>query len=94
MKRTGLILLLLVVWGGVAAPEPSAQTAAKSALDVTHYDARVEPDILNKTVTGKVLIRFTSRLDNLAVNRGGFSLDRSVVLPSALPQSNFVKVDA
>ena len=51
----------------MAAPEPGAQTAAKAAFDVTHYEAQVEPDITKKTVTGKVLIRLTSRVDNLAL---------------------------
>lgn len=37
-----------------------------SPFDVLHYDAQVEPDIINKTVTGKVLIRLISRVDNLA----------------------------
>ena len=66
MTRTGLILFLLVVWGGVPAPQPGTQTAVRADFDVTHYDAQVEPDIMNKTVTGKVLIRLISRVDNLA----------------------------
>lgn len=37
-----------------------------SPFDVLHYDAQVEPDIINKTVTGKVLIRLISSVDNLA----------------------------
>ena len=47
--------------------QPGTQTAVRADFDVTNYDAQVEPDILKKTVTGKVLIRFTSRVDNLAM---------------------------
>lgn len=58
-------LLLLLSLGVSLTTDLRAQTTAISPIDVTHYEAQVEPDVLNKTVKGKVLIRFTSRLDNL-----------------------------
>lgn len=66
MKRTGLFLLLLFFCARALTTETRAQTNAASPFDVLHYDAQVEPDIINKTVTGKVLIRLISRVDNLA----------------------------
>ena len=65
MNRTGLFLLLSFFCGGVLTTE-AKQTTTRSPFDVLHYDAQVEPDIINKTVTGKVLIRLVSRVDNLA----------------------------
>jgi aminopeptidase N len=65
MKLTGLLLLLSFICGSAPTTVASAQTTAKSAFDVIHYDARVEPDIINKTITGKVLIRIISRVNNL-----------------------------
>lgn len=53
--------------------------AQPSAIDVVHYDARVEPDIINKTVTGKVLITIISRASNLATiefDCGALLIDR------------------
>jgi aminopeptidase N len=47
-------------------PNPERRQQQYRPFDVTHYDAQVEPDILNKAVRGKVLIRFTSHLNNLA----------------------------
>src|SRR5581483_10232993 len=37
-----------------------------AAFDVLRYDAEVEPDIANKTVSGKVLIRLVALTANLA----------------------------
>jgi aminopeptidase N len=34
-------------------------------FDVLHYDARVEPDVVNKSVKGRVLIRLSARVDKL-----------------------------
>ncbi len=66
MKRTGLFLLLSFFCARGLTTEARVQTTAVSPFDVLHYDAQVEPDIVNKTVTGKVLIRLISRVDNLA----------------------------
>jgi len=65
MKPTGLSLLLLLICGWASMTEASAQTTTVSAFDVIHYDVQVEPDMINKTVTGKVLIRLISRVNNL-----------------------------
>jgi aminopeptidase N len=42
-----------------------AQATAPTAFDVLHYDARVEPDIKQKSVAGRVQILFVSRADGL-----------------------------
>ena len=60
MKQTGLLLLLLLMCA--AAP---ANAAAALDIDVVHYDVNIEPDVINKTVKGKVLIRLHAQSDNL-----------------------------
>jgi aminopeptidase N len=64
MMLTRLILLLL--WVGASAANPLAQAISPAPFDVLHYDARVEPDIAGKTISGKVLILFSSRVSSLA----------------------------
>jgi aminopeptidase N len=66
MKRTGVLLLVLLFCARTLTTEARLQTTATSSFDVLHYDAQVEPDVINKTVTGKVLIRLISRVNNLA----------------------------
>jgi aminopeptidase N len=66
MKLTKVFLLLSFFCCGVIANEARAQTNARSPFDVLHYDAQIEPNITNKTVTGKVLVRLISLVDNLA----------------------------
>ena len=63
MRRSRFFLLLLCV--GAFAANSKAQATAQPAFDVLHYDARVEPDIKQKTVAGKVQIQFVSRADGL-----------------------------
>lgn len=63
MRRLLFLLLLLCVGASVA--NTKAQATAPHAFDVLHYDARVEPDIANKTIKGKVLIVFVARAGNL-----------------------------
>jgi aminopeptidase N len=59
--------LILLSGGALAANGQSTPQSPGATFDVTHYDAQVEPDITNKTVRGKVLIRFVSRTRNLTV---------------------------
>jgi len=66
MKRTGLILLLSFFCARGITTEANVQTTPLSPFDVLHYDAQVEPNIANKTVTGKVLIRLVSHVANLS----------------------------
>ena len=75
VKRTGLLLLWLLWCAG--APPAVAQTDA--AIDVLHYDVRVEPDVVNKTVTGKVSITFNARagdLRTIELDCGALLIDR------------------
>lgn len=66
MKLLSLPLLLLCCVtltakvSGQVTPQPSA-----FSFDVMRYDAEVEPDIANKSIKGKVLIRFVARAKNL-----------------------------
>jgi aminopeptidase N len=67
----------------LAAAQASGQTTAtlrSAPFDVIDYDAQIEPDIANKTVMGKVLIRLVIRADNLAaieLNCGDLTIDRA-----------------
>ncbi|HJU55253.1 MAG TPA: M1 family metallopeptidase [Pyrinomonadaceae bacterium] len=63
MRRTHLLLLLLCV--GAFASNAKAQATAQRSFDVLHYEARVEPDIAQKTVAGEVRITLVSRTDKL-----------------------------
>ncbi|HYG82926.1 MAG TPA: M1 family metallopeptidase [Pyrinomonadaceae bacterium] len=76
MKRPRLLLLLVCVAAFASAAK--AQAAARPALDVLHYDARVEPDIAGKTVRGKVLILFVARageLTTVGLDCGDLTID-------------------
>lgn len=64
LKLAGLTLLLLPL----LCPASLAQTrggltptAKPAPFDVLHYDARVEPDVINKTIKGRVSIRLVAR---------------------------------
>jgi aminopeptidase N len=65
MKPTGLSLLFLFICGWASITKASAQTTTVLAIDVIHYDVQVEPDIIKKAVTGRVVIQLVSRVDNL-----------------------------
>ena len=65
MKRTGLLLLLSLFCSCALATETPAQAVANAQIDVLDYDAQIEPDVANKTVTGRVVIRFASLVNNL-----------------------------
>ncbi|HVF67489.1 MAG TPA: M1 family metallopeptidase [Pyrinomonadaceae bacterium] len=67
-KHAGLTLLLLLL----LCPASLAQTrggltptVTPAPFDVLHYDARVEPDVVNKTVKGRVLIKLVARAGGL-----------------------------
>lgn len=68
IKLAGLTLLLTLL----LCPASLAQTrggltpsTTPAPFDVLHYDARVEPDVVNKTVKGRVSIRLVARADRL-----------------------------
>lgn len=54
---------LLLSCAGVLVSQ--AEAKAQRSFDVQHYEARVEPDIAQKTVAGEVRITFVSRSDKL-----------------------------
>src|ERR1043165_1706359 len=64
LQSLSLFLLCCVTLAAKVSGQVPPQSQAAS-FDVTHYDAQVEPDIANKTIKGKVLIRFVSRAENL-----------------------------
>ena len=66
MKRTVVFLLFSLFCGGVLTTEARAQAIVVSPFEVLHYDAQVEPNVTNKTVTGRVLIRLIARVEHLA----------------------------
>lgn len=48
---------------------------ATGSLDVLHYDIFIEPDIAQKTVTGRVVIRFVSRTAEVEFDCGDLIID-------------------
>jgi len=60
-----LLLLLCAALPAETNGQPRS-TSPAAPFDVLHYDAQLEPDIVNKTITGKVLVRLISRADTLA----------------------------
>ncbi|MGI8788821.1 MAG: M1 family metallopeptidase [Pyrinomonadaceae bacterium] len=68
------IIFLMLLFGFF-----SLQTKAQNALfDVVNYDAVIAPDLINKSVTGKVLVRFNSLSENLTeitLNAGVLEID-------------------
>ena len=67
-KHAGLslpLLLLLCPASFAQARGGLTPTVTPAPFDVLHYDARVEPDVVNKTVKGRVSIRLVARADNL-----------------------------
>ncbi|WP_242691067.1 M1 family metallopeptidase [Lysobacter enzymogenes] len=78
--------LLAAPLAAAAAPQagPAAATAAPAAraganLDVLHYTARIEPDIVAKTLRGQVSIRLALRADgaqHLEFDAGDLEIDK------------------
>src|SRR6476620_973387 len=58
---SSVVCLLLLV--RVSASPTLESTSA--SFDVLHYDITIEPDIPTKTLSGSVVIRFMSNIDNL-----------------------------
>ena len=58
-------VFLLLCTLGVSSSGQTISNTPPATFDVIHYDARVEPNIANKSVTGRVSIKFISRIDNL-----------------------------
>lgn len=53
-------------------------TAQDKLFDVTNYDAVIAPDLVNKSVIGKVLVRFNSlreNLDEITLSAGSLEID-------------------
>jgi aminopeptidase N len=80
LKLAGLTLLLPLLC--LASPAQTrggrAPATAPTTFDVLRYDARVEPDIVNKTIRGVVSIRFVARADKLGeveLDCGDLSID-------------------
>src|SRR5262247_3060077 len=63
----GLPMLLLALSGTFLVADPKLHNTAASVVpfDVIHYDVQVEPDILTKTITGRVLVRLIVRANQL-----------------------------
>jgi len=57
------LVLCLVFYAETGSQTVPIKSAAP--FDVLHYNARIEPDIVNKTIKGKVSIRFVSRTAGL-----------------------------
>ncbi len=69
MKR--LFILLIFVF--------SFTVVEAQSIDILRYDAKIEPDISNKSVKGKVSVEFKSLADNLteiSLNAGALEIDK------------------
>jgi aminopeptidase N len=81
LKWAKWLLALLLLCVAPLLTQTSAQRTAilpGASFDVLHYDAQVEPDIANKTVSGKVLIRLvalTAKLDAIEFDCGNLTVD-------------------
>ncbi|HSB28111.1 MAG TPA: M1 family metallopeptidase [Pyrinomonadaceae bacterium] len=75
--KTSIFLLCLMVVL-TAAITRSQTRGASNALDVLHYDITLEPDITQKTISGKVIIKFVanaSDLKTVAFDCGDLTVD-------------------
>ena len=78
MKRSTLLLLISLALLKPFASETRAQDKTHSAFDILHYDAQVQPDIANKSISGKVLIQLVSTVAELKaidLNCGDLTID-------------------
>jgi aminopeptidase N len=66
LLRQAVITLLLIGCRSVWEVGATEENASETPFDVIHYDARIEPDIARKTITGAVMILLRANTDNLA----------------------------
>ena len=68
-KLAGLTLLIMLLCPAALAQARGGltPTTTPAPFDVLHYDARVEPDVINKTVKGSVSIGLVARAGGLGV---------------------------
>jgi aminopeptidase N len=62
----GVQFLLILVLAYAGSAGTSAAQISGSGFDAVHYEAQLEPDIVNKTVRGQVRIKIVSRTENLS----------------------------
>lgn len=78
MNRATLLPLLSIILLLPYPLETAAQGNARSAFDVLHYDAELQPDIVKKSVTGKVVIQLVStvaKLEAVGLDCGDLTID-------------------
>jgi aminopeptidase N len=86
-----LLILLFAATSSTNKANRTTRVDTKGApFDVIHYEAEVEPDITNKTIKGKELIRFlvNSQLDSIEVDCGDLTIDNVSEQRTALKFSN------
>jgi aminopeptidase N len=69
VKCASLLMILFFV---------SASRAQTASFDVIQYSAQIEPDIVNKTISGKVSVQFIASANNLSkiqLNAGNLEVD-------------------
>lgn len=68
----------VIYWLFIVVFSVSAAKSQTNSFDVTHYEARIEPDMATKSVRGRLLIEFNSLINNLAeirLNAGALKID-------------------
>jgi aminopeptidase N len=81
MKPLSRCLLAIGLFAGFLASERGAQAApepARRPFDVTHYSARVEPNISDKTIKGLVILRLVVTAENqstIELDSGDLTID-------------------
>jgi aminopeptidase N len=81
MKLLSRCLLAIGLFAGFLASERGAQAApdpVRRPFDVTHYSARVEPNISDKTIKGLVILRLVVTAENqstIELDSGDLTID-------------------
>ncbi|HKY04886.1 MAG TPA: M1 family metallopeptidase [Blastocatellia bacterium] len=65
LRGSALFLLISLLWTASARGTCSQTGAPLASFDVIHYDLRLEPDIVTKSVKGRVMIRLVARAKRL-----------------------------